>query len=397
MKNIILVDTHWASLLPLTYTRPVSLLRIGVDTMAEKWSRLLKGTISYHTQSYLQNIYPLCISGDNLCVNSSVLPSKELVEAIMALEEGQALYGEKGIWIAARMSDKHAHKPLESLKEQHFDEIALNREVEGIIRRPADLFQMNANVIETDFAALTQGRVSKDISAENMVYGDYLFVEEGAEIRGAIIDATSPVYISKGVKILPGTTMIGPIVLGEGTLVKMGAKIYGGTTIGPFCKVGGEINNAILLGYSNKSHDGYLGNSVIGEWCNLGADTNVSNLKNNYSEIRLWDYQMERFVGTGTIFCGLMMGDHSKCGINTMFNSGTVVGVSANVFGAGYQRNFIPSFSWGGPQGMRTYRLDKALEVADIVMERRGMTFNQNLRAVLEEVFKRSAPYRRTD
>ncbi len=394
MTNTILVDTLWEDFLPLTFTRPVAELRVGALTLAEKWRHDLGSTISYHTKDYLQAIYPLQIYEDNLLINSRLLPTKYLLERVRRLQLGEALQSKEGFWVAARLGQKATTAFLAGQK----DEDVVYRECAGdklvVLLRPPDLFGVNFDEIERDFVRLTKGRETMDISSGNTVFGDQLFVEQGVEIRGAIIDATRPVYIGRGAKVLPGSSLMGPLSIGEGSVVKMGAKIYGGTTIGPHCKAGGEINNAIMMGYSNKGHDGYLGNSVLGEWCNLGADTNTSNLKNNYSEVRIWHYPTERFVATGKIFCGLIMGDHSKCGINTMFNTGTVVGVSANIYGAGYQRNFIPSFSWGGPKGIRTYRLDKALEVAGVVMKRRGKVLDPAMRHILENVFDRTEAFR---
>ncbi|MGB1307109.1 MAG: glucose-1-phosphate thymidylyltransferase, partial [Flavobacteriales bacterium] len=217
-----------------------------------------------------------------------------------------------------------------------------------------------------------------------------------AKVEHAILNAsTGPIYVGKDAEIMEGSIVRGPLAMCENSVLKMGAKIYGATTLGPYCKVGGEVNNSVLLGYSNKGHDGFLGNSVLGEWCNLGADTNNSNLKNNYAEVKLWSYQSERFVNTGLQFCGLIMGDHSKCGINTMFNTGTVVGVSANVFGAGFPRNFVSSFSWGGSAGYMTYRLNKVFEVAEKVMQRRAIEFNQVEKDILTEVFELTKSYRK--
>ncbi len=393
MCSIVLVDTNWEDFLPLTYTRPVSEMRIGALTIAEKWRLRTKGTISYQTEDYLRECFPPNESSDTRFVDSAILPDEALVKAVLQMTKHTTLIDREGRWIATRCAGSEWDGPMNDIGRGGDTCVSYEGEVSRLMTC-SDLFQMNFDEIVKDYHLLCTGRVSRDISGENTIFGEQLFVEEGAVVRGLIIDASRPVYIAKNTKLLPGSCLIGPVVIGEGSTVKMGAKIYGGTTIGPFSKAGGEINNAIMFAYSNKGHDGYLGNSVLGEWCNLGADTNVSNLKNNYSEVRLWNYPQGRFTGTGTIFCGLIMGDHSKCGINTMFNTGTVAGVSANIYGAGYQRNFIPSFSWGGPKGIRTYKLEKALEVAEIVMRRRGVALSPEMRRILEEVFKRSLKYR---
>jgi len=257
------------------------------------------------------------------------------------------------------------------------------------------IFLNNERELNADFTILADGRTSQNISSSNTLIGDQIFVEEGAEIEGAILNAKSgPIYVGKNAKILEGAMIRNGLALCESSVIKMGAKIYGATTVGPHSKVGGEVSNSVLFGYSNKGHDGYLGNAVIGEWCNLGADTNNSNLKNNYDPVKLWNYKRGGFERTGETFCGLIMGDHSKCGINTMFNTGTVVGVSANIFGAGFPRNFIPSFSWGGPQGYSVYQLNKAFKTAEIVYERRGLNLNEVEQGILEEVFRRTEQFR---
>ena len=250
--------------------------------------------------------------------------------------------------------------------------------------------------MELDFELLTAGRESSPVDPTNTVIGDRIFLEEGARATASILNTTTgPIYLAKDAEIMEGCVVRGGLALGEHSALKLGAKIYGATTLGPHCKVGGEVNNAVLIGYSNKGHDGFLGNSALGEWCNLGADTNNSNLKNNYDSVKAWSYVSKRFAPTGQQFCGLVMGDHSKSGINTMFNTGTVVGVSANIYGAGFPRNFIPSFTWGGPQGTMNYRLDKALDTADRMMKRRGLEVNEVERAILEHIHDLTAEYRR--
>jgi UDP-N-acetylglucosamine diphosphorylase/glucosamine-1-phosphate N-acetyltransferase len=262
-----------------------------------------------------------------------------------------------------------------------------------------DLFKLNGIAIQQDFELLTKDRDSESLSGTVNVFGDHpVFIEHGAKLEYVTLNTSNgPIYIGKNAEVMEGSLIRGPFALCENANVKLGAKIYGPTTVGPHSKVGGEVNNSILMGYSNKGHDGFLGNSVLGEWCNIGADSNTSNLKNNYAEVRLWDYQTEGFAKTGLQFCGLMMGDHSKCGINTMFNTGTVVGVSANIFGSGFPRNFVPSFSWGGSKGFVTYKTNKAYEVAEKVMERRGQTLTEQDKGILDHVYELSSKFRKAD
>ena len=397
MPNVILFDDDVREhLLPLTFTRPVCEIRVGILTIKEKWERRLNADISYITQDYLINKYPIVIENDNYVINGSVLPSPELVELIKQLEINEALL-ENGELIAAR------------LNEVQFDRLIDNDEIDELtgyeisstpymrVKQLWDIFKLNAQAIKEDFDFLTKNRKSKHISNTNrLINPKNIFVEEGAKIECAILNATDgPIYIGKNAEVMEGSIIRGAFALCESAKVKMGAKIYGATTVGPYSKVGGEVGNSIVIGFSNKGHDGYLGNSILGEWCNLGADTNTSNLKNNYSEVKLWNYASERFVPTGQTFCGLVMGDHSKCGINTMFNTGTVVGVFANIFGTGYPRNFIPSFSWGGPQGLSTYKTVKTFEVAEVVMKRRNKEFTETEKNILEKIFQDTAKHRR--
>ena len=265
-----------------------------------------------------------------------------------------------------------------------------------LIQRPWQIFKENGEELESDWQLLNLQPNPDALSKTNTLIGNRIHISEGATIEAAILNtATGPIYIGPDAEIMENAAVRGPFALGAHSVLKMGAKIYGPTTLGPHVKVGGEVSNCVIFGYSNKAHDGFLGNSVIGEWCNLGADTNNSNLKNNYAEVKLWDYPSERFVPTGLQFCGLIMGDHSKCGINTMFNTGTVVGVSANIFGSGFPRNFIPSFSWGGANKMIEYRLETALEVAEKVMQRRGIELTQVDRTILTHIYQSTKAVRK--
>ena len=373
-----------AQLKPFTFTRPISEIRVGILTIKEKWEKLLEEEVSYITSAHLSKKYPKQLAANNMLINSSVCPTKELVAAI---KMGASLKKD-GILISfpATEAEIDFFSPKEKLEQAAEYEEDLT-----IISEKWHIFQHNAAQIKADFAMVTEGRKSAAITdPATVIYGkENLFVEEGASIRAAIINAESgPVYIGKNAQVHEGAIIKGSFALCEGSHVNMGAKIKGDSTVGPFSKVGGEVSNTVFFGYSNKGHDGFIGNSVVGEWCNLGADTNTSNLKNNYANVKLWDYPSERFKDTGLQFCGLMMGDHSKCGINTMFNTGTVVGVSANIFGSGFPRNYIPSFAWGGASGFITFQLRKAFEVAEKVMERRNIAFDETEKAILEHHFE---------
>ena len=397
MKNIILFDPDSRNqLLPLTYTRPVSELRVGITTISEKWAKQFVGKVSYITQDYLSDKYPIAISDDNFVINGAVLPNAKLCKLIGELNNNEA-FQKNGELIAARLDRRQFQNLMEDNDIEELVGFELEETPFDIIDRPWDIFTMNAKVLKDDFNFLTEGRTSAPLSITNQIVGDpsLIFLEEGAIVECSTLNTKKgPIYIGKDAEIMEGCIIRGPLAMCEHSLLKMGAKIYGATTLGPHCKVGGEVNNTVLFGYSSKAHEGYLGNSVIGEWCNLGADTNTSNLKNTYEEIKLWDYTKNSFARTGLQFLGLIMGDHSKCGINTMFNTGTVVGVSANVFGAGFPRNFIPSFTWGGSQGYETYDLKKAFFTMDRVLARREMTLSEEDRAILNHIYDYSAQYR---
>lgn len=384
--NVVLFDdpavrTH---LLPFTFTRPVADIRIGILTIAEKWEHELKLSVSRKTEPYLQVKYVYSESSDMLFINGSLCPDKDLVNAVMNLKPGEGL--EQNNLILA-----YRGPSAETVT------FGMYAGPVTCIDQPWKIFQYNASELRKDFIRLTAGRASAPVNdTHTRVYGpENIFLEEGVHIRAAILNAEDgPIYLGKNAVVQEGAIIKGPFALGKGAHVNMGAKMRGDTTVGPYCKVGGEISNSVFFGFSNKAHDGFLGHSVIGEWCNLGADTNTSNLKNNYENVKLWSYTRGGFVNTGLQFCGLMMGDHSKCGINTMFNTGTVVGVSANIFGDGYPRNFIPSFSWGGASGFTTYQLDKALDTASRVMARRNRRLEEADMQILSHVFKVTADYR---
>lgn len=379
-------------LLPFTFTRPVADIRIGILTIREKWEKYLGSSTSTLTEDYLSVKFPMVELDQNVMINAAYLPTKELVAAVTQLQGREAIVDGETI-IAFHVKEAQAEVDLTAYKL-----IKCNPEAILKIKHTWDIFQKNGRAIEEDFNLLTQGRKSQPIpEGTRSIKPEQIFIEEGAVINFAILNATNgPIYIGKNSEIMENSVIRGPFSLGEGSTVKIGAKIYGPTTAGPFCRLGGEITNSVLMGYSNKGHDGYLGNSILGEWCNLGADTNNSNLKNNYAEVRLWDYATEGFIKTGSQFCGLMMGDHSKCSINTMFNTGTVVGISCNIYGTGFPRNFIPSFSWGGSGGFTTYMMAKAFEAIALVMSRRGIEFDDIERNILQKVFETTERLRKS-
>ena len=390
--NIILFDDEGRSnLLPLVYTRPCGNLRVGILTLAEKWEVLCSCTVSYLTEEYLAAKYPAKYDATNYYVNGRLLPDQTILASIQKLKSGEKLTHE-GSLIAFRYDEQ-----LDNINDLlgHALELSHNEQHASLVTYSHDLFSLNGQEIRKDFELLTANRESASLSETNTLIGDQLFIEEGASIEAAVINTKGgPVYIGKNATVMEGSLIRGPFSLGEGATIKMGAKIYGDTTVGPKCKVGGEVSNSLFYGNSNKGHDGFIGNSVIGEWCNLGADTNSSNLKNNYAPVKLWNYEKSRFINTGLQFCGLIMGDHSKCGINTMFNTGTVVGVSANIFGAGFPRNFIPSFTWGGASGFTTYTLPKVLETTRVVMLRRNIELDETEKQILKTIFELSEPQR---
>lgn len=365
------------NLLPFTFTRPVAALRIGIDTLAEKWEYFLQEKAFFSTEDYLKGKFPFSET-ENLWIDGSLIPDAPLAEAIANLKEGECL----------RLGPRRLAWRGAPEREIIYPGVV------QCLQQVWDIFRLNDMVLRADFKRLTSGRTSFQLNPSNTLIGpaEDLFIEEGAEIEASVINTrTGPVYIGRGAEVMEGCLLRGPVALCNDVQVKMGAKIYGASTFGPYVRVGGEVNNSVMLGYCNKAHEGFLGNSVVGEWCNLGADTNNSNLKNNYAPVKLWNYAKRSFVNTGLQFCGLFMGDHSKCGINTMFNTGTVVGISANIFGSGFPRNFIPSFAWGGAQGFQTYRLEEAMATARRVMERRNVPFTDADAAIFAEVFERDA------
>ena len=388
--NYILYDGSVRNaLLPFTYTKPVADLRIGILTIRQKWEKHLGFTTTTLSEEYLEEKYPMVEMAKNVMINASFLPTTSLVEIINGLKENQAVYNNNEV-IAFYTTENQEEVNFEAYDKIEFKDDVLQ------ICNTWDLFSLNDAAIRLDFDLITEGRDSKPIpKGVNYLNKEDIFIEEGAEVLFSTLNAsTGPIYIGKDALIMEGSLVRGPFSLGNDAVLKMGAKIYGATTVGPNCKVGGEVNNSVIMGNSNKGHEGYLGNSVLGEWCNIGADSNNSNLKNNYAEVKLWSYETERFAKTGLQFCGLMMGDHSKCAINTMFNTGTVVGVSANIYGSNFPRNFIPSFSWGGAAGFSEYQVSKAIETASLVFARKGLEFDVQEQRILQHVFELTSKYR---
>ncbi len=389
--NYILFDgTVREALLPFTFTRPVADIRIGILTIREKWEKYLGYTTTTVTEEYLSEKYPMVEMESNVMINASFLPNPNLVEKIKNLKSNQALFAGDTV-IAFFTSDTQDEVDFDTYEiMDHQDEVMT-------VAHTWDIFSKNDTAIRADFELLTADRKSQAIpKSVNVIAPENIFIEEGAKLEFVTLNAsTGPIYIGANSEIMEGSVIRGPFALCESGRVKLATKVYGATTVGPHSVIGGEVNNSVLFGYSNKGHDGFLGNSVLGEWCNIGADSNNSNLKNNYEPVKLWSYETENFAQTGLQFCGLMMGDHSKCGINTMFNTGTVVGVSANIFGSGFPRNFVPSFSWGGASGFTTYQTNKAFQTAKIVMARRNVEFTTEDAAILEHVFEETKKYRK--
>jgi len=378
------------ALLPFTFTRPVADILIGIMTIRQKWEARLGSTITTITEDYLAAKFPMVEMEENVMINAAYLPNDTLTEMVSDLKENQAIF--KG-------DDVIAFFTTENQEEVDFDTYEIIQYNEDVltVEHTWDIFSKNDAAIREDYIYLTEDRKSQPVSKTvNVIAPENIFIEEGAKLEFVTLNASNgPIYIGRNAEIMEGTVIRGPFALCENAQVKLNAKVYGATTVGPGSRIGGEVKNSVLFANSNKGHDGFLGDSVLGEWCNIGADSNNSNLKNNYEEVKLWSYETENFAKTGLQFCGLMMGDHSKCGINTMFNTGTVVGVSANIFGSGFPRNFVPSFSWGGAAGFTTYITKKAFETARLVMDRRNIDFDETESAILEHIFEETKKWRK--
>ena len=386
MSYILFDDVARKSLKPFTYIRPVCDIRIGILTIREKWEKYLGETTSTLTEDYLSNKFPIIFADSMTLINGSVCPTPKLVQAVKNLSVNQVLVCNDNIIAMSKTREDFISEgdDIEKIEVEE-DFIKLNN--------VWDIYVYNDRAIREDFELITKGRKSQTLSSTNkLINPENIFIEEGASVECACLNAKNgPIYIGKNAEIMEGAVVRGPFAMGEHAVLKLNAKIYGGTTIGPYAKVGGELDSVVIFGYSNKAHDGFIGHSVIGEWCNLGADTNASNLKNTYDEVRLYDIEKSTFVPTGQVFCGTIFGDHSKCGINVMFNTGTVVGISSNIYGAGYQRNFIPSFAWGGTNtGLKLYELEKAIEVNERMMQRRGLVMSDEDKKILQHIFNQT-------
>lgn len=386
MNIILFDDCHREQLLPLTFTRPQSEIRVGILTLKEKWEKHLQSKASYLTQAYLAKKYPLHIENNNWFISASLCPDDALIREIKQLKTGQTLI-KNGIPLAHCLSSLPNDINTYCGEKVEYSNDCL------MITHLWDIFYHNETELRADFALLTKNRTSEVLSSSNTLIGDAkdIFIEEGAVVEASIINVKdSKIYIGKNAEVMEGSMFRGSIALCEHAQIKMGAKIYGATTIGPYSKVGGEVNNVVIFGYSNKAHDGFFGNSVIGEWCNIGADSNTSNLKNNYTEVKLWNYPQRKFEKTGLIFCGLIMADHVKCGINTMFNTGSVIGVASNVFGADYMPNFVGCFKWGGAKSINDCQIGKFFPIAESVFQRRHKNFEETEKEILLEVYNQA-------
>lgn len=397
MRNIILFDDKVAreNLLPLSFTRPVADMRFGIMTIRQKWEKALAGNYSYLTVEYLSKKYAKSIAAENVFIAGNVCPDSELVAMIETMKEGDAITSDKGlVAFCGSLTDFECRQWRNETRLRHTP-LAINMLY--------DIFLNNDKALEQDFKALTAGRKSAPLSKTNTVVGDAvaadgtprIFVEEGAVVEAAVLNVVNgPIYIGRDAEVMEGSCIRAPFALCDHAVVNMGARIYGATTIGPYCKVGGELNNVVMIGYSNKAHDGFLGNAVIGEWCNLGGGTTASNLKNDYTEIKLWNYPAHRFLRTGLQFCGLIMGDHSKTGINCMFNTATVVGVGVNIHGAGFPRNFVASFSEGSSAGFTDVSLAKFFDIAERMMARRKVELTETDREIFNSIYNIADTYK---
>ncbi|HMG16810.1 MAG TPA: putative sugar nucleotidyl transferase [Saprospiraceae bacterium] len=399
MKNIILFDSDERShLLPLTYTRPMGELIVGALSISRKWELHLSGKVSYITQDYLSSKFPIKFSDDNYLIHGGLLPNIDLIQSILRLEPNQVILCKDEL-IAGRLDQRNIDRLINDGDLNEISSYQIENSGFKRISRLWDIISNNGQQIIQDIELITKNKYSYQLSPTNIIIGnpELLFAESGVKAEYACFNTSDgPIYLGKDSEIMEGSMIRGPFAIGNNSIVKMGAKIYPNVSVGEYAKAGGEIGNSIISSYSNKGHDGYLGDSIIGEWCNLGADTNTSNLKNNYAEVKLWDYASNRFESTGMQFCGLIMGDHSKCGINTMFNTGTVVGVSCNIFGDGYPRNFIPSFSWGGANGLISFSIEKAFEASNAMMMRRSKSLTEEDKEIFIHILDADKAWRKS-
>ncbi len=386
VKYVLFDGSHHQKLKPLTLTRPVADLRVGIFTIQEKWSMALNSKVAVRTKDYLRKKFNSHIKSAEIGISASLFPSVDFLDSLKLIEENTIIMKSGKVLAISPLPEDNDE--IDS-KLSNYRIVQFKGETQSV-EKPMDIFIFNASEIERDLNFIQKENTHKNnYGIGNLFIGDEIFIEDGAKVNGATLNSNDgPIYISKSAEIMEGSNLRGPLVVMEDSVVKMGSKIYGPTTIGPSCKIGGEISNVVFQGFSNKAHDGFLGNSVVGYWCNFGADSNSSNLKNNYSEVKSWNYHTENFESTGTMYCGLIMGDHSKCSINTMFNTGTVIGSFVNIFGSGFPSKFIPSYSWGGKDTFETYKFEKAIELAGVVMKRRGIELDELTIEIYKSFFK---------
>lgn len=395
--NYILFDppAAYSTFLPFTFSRPLSQIRLGALTLAEKWEKYLLRPVSYLAAPHLQAKFPTTLAEENIWINATVIPRDDLARSVKRLKPDESI--RQGDTLVAIHTGATPFDPA-MLDNPSFITGAWDLKFKvAICQKITDIFTLAGAEIQADFHLLKKRKKTKPITdPHTIVYQpEQVFLEAGTTTKACVLNAEGgPIYLGKNVSVQEGAVLQGPVSVGEGSVINVGAKIRPNTVIGPYCKVGGEISNSVFFGYSNKAHDGFLGNSVIGEWCNLGADTNNSNLKNNYGEVKIWNYNTQNYQPTGLQFCGLLMGDHSKAGINTMFNTGTVVGFGANIFGGNFPPKHIPSFGWGGADGFETYDLEQALLTAERVMQRRQIAFSNEDKAIFEHIFQETASER---
>ena len=396
---IYLTDTpeSHANLLPLSFTRPIADFRVGITTIREKWEALMPASYHYFPVEYLREKFGSVSNHEEtaLFINGALLPDMAVIAAISNLAPGEALTRDEEVLAF--------HGSLSSYINKEYKEVPCFCNAR-VIRYTFDIFRLNPAMIKEDFFRLTAGRKSLPLPDSNRVIGDFtdeegrelLFIEEGASVEGAILNLKNgPIYIGRNAEVMEGSAVRGPLALCYKAKIRMGSKIYGGSTFGPYCKVGGEIDNTVMFGFSNKAHDGYLGNAVIGEWCNIGAGTNASNLKNDYSKIRVWNYHTHTFMRTDLQFCGPIIGDHTKIGVNCMLNTATVLGVGVNIHGSGFPRVFVPSFSEGSPAaGFSTVTMKKFHDIAERVMSRRDLRLTEQDTRIMEKVYEIASKFK---
>lgn len=381
---------------PLALSRPVADIRFGVRNVAETWSDILNQTFCFHSSQELMSCFPSPKNEVQLCINGRLVPDRALVNAFSQMQPGDVVFNGDNL-VAACILPNDLPKLLQQ-GTPHPEMNVIEMEDEFVLLNDiTDVFALNDKAIELDFELLSRGKVSAAVDPTCMIIGDpeKVFIEEGASVEGCFLNTKGgPIYIGSNATIMEASVIHGPFGLGDNATIKAGAKIYGATTIGPWCKIGGEVSNSLFQAYSNKGHDGFVGNSLVGAWCNFGADTNTSNLKNNYGPVKIWDYAQDEYRNTGLTFCGLLMGDHSKCSINTMFNTGTTVGVSCNIFGSAFPPKFVPSWSWGGAEGLATYDFDKSILTAERMMLRRKEELSDQDIALLRHIYDNTSKYR---